>query len=141
MAYNLTVSYVPPADIHHVWPDIKHMVKEAAEYDCENVWVEDIYAAIRSGTYALHTGRDFHGTVIAMCISQIQRDQWDNEPRFVALYTHAENCFLDHEHELENIAKELGCAKICYRSPRVGYLRLAKQRGYDLAYMQFEKRL
>lgn len=140
MAYN-SIQYVPPAALHQIWPDIQHFVEESAEYDSENVWIEDIYALLKNGTYLLHIGKDFHGMTIAMAISQVQLDPWDNAKRFMVIYAHGEHNFLPYQAELEKVATELGCEKICFRSPRKGWLKVAPEAGYDLAFMQFEKRL
>lgn len=136
----MQVQYVPPISLHSVWHTVLPMLQECLEHDSSNAWVMDIYAMLRYGHATLHVGLD-GGEIKSMLIGQVQADPWDGEQTYVVLYAHAVNQYEPHESEVEKLAKSMNCTKISFISPRLGWVKRAKEKGYELAHVRFHKRL
>ena len=123
---------VDPKHLHYYWELIHDDLEVCVVQDSHDVWLEDVYHFIKSGTVTLFVGYingEYQGFVIVHPVA----DPYSCAP---GLHIWFANCHSGHEkfvlfaQKIDDYARSLGIQKITFTSHRDAFERLMKGSGY-----------
>lgn len=128
--------FVPPHELHSVWPTIRPGLEITAK-KAPGGWIpEDVYLSIKTGDAVLHTAivdSYYKGFLVSKAIDTL-------EGRKLLLWIcHIEDDLLDDNLEqVKEWAKNIGAVKIQFQSPRNGWERRAEALGFTPTMIVYE---
>lgn len=140
----IDVITVPPHQLHDWWDSVKPDLDECRVHDKENVWLEDIYAAIRNNQAGLYVGT-VDGKYAGMMVVTDHFDQWDPSSRWLHVWycnTHGNlellRAGLDF---LEGVGRQVGAHMITFRGDREGFERWGSRLGFKFGEVELRREL
>ena len=107
--------YINPVYIRNVWQQVKVGLIAVQRKTGEQWLIEDVYAALKTGSAQLFTFPD------GFVVLQSLRDQWTNEPCLHIWITHHaghDDLTEDFISNLRKLADNAGVKKVTFTSPR-----------------------
>ncbi len=140
---SLTLTPISPLRLHDIWETVEADLDVCRKQDQDEVWMEDIYHALKAGyatLYVGYMGEEYAGALVLMQ----KNDPWSGEPSvhiwFVA--NHAGHDILkEGQLQVEQIARKIGASKITLRAKRRAMERLLKDLGYEFLELELVKEL
>lgn len=140
---SLTLTPTSAQKLHDVWEMVSEDLETCRTQDKDEVWMEDIYHAIRSGWATLYVGRvdgEYAGALVLMR----REDPWTGEPHvhiwFVANHK-GHDILKEGQAQVEKIARDIGARKITLRAKRKAMERLLNDLGYHFVELELAKEL
>ena len=145
MVQGVTLEPVLPDALHHWWPIVKGDVDECRLRDTDDVWSEDVYAAIQSGRVFLYVGLDDRRQYLGMTIVYVGFEPHSKEKfLFVWMVNNHQtgmDILRDGEEHLVSMARNAGAKSIRYRADRLSFERLTRSLGYSISHVEMTKRI
>ncbi len=119
-----------------MWPQIKPGVEEVIRKCPDDFWPEDVYASLQRGGSTLFLVED------GFMVVEIVNDAFSTKKTLYVWILYwlkaEENQDLLYEH-LDRLAKQAGCCRIHFKSPRMGWMKKAK--GFKLKLITWEREI
>ena len=133
---------VPPDRLRAIWPLVlPHLIK--VREACNEQWIpEDVYADVRSGAAWLLV-RGEAPALTLVCVLRIDASIYNSDKdlvMWIASSTEGSDV-LEHWPQIEQMARQAGCKRVTFNSPRRGWLRRAKFYGFDVERVTFVRRI
>lgn len=137
----LELRYIHPSHLHDAWEQVKDGLEECRKSEDDDIYMEDIYAAIKYGAATLHlVYADLNYVGFAVLIPRA--DAYSSEPKLHIWFVHgAMQHAAEFIAEVEKLAKQMKAERITFQSPHHGFERLMKPLGFSVAQITFEKRI
>lgn len=129
---DVLIRQVPPLELRQYWHAVKPGLEEAAGYSKDEWIVEDAYAAIQRGEMSLYfctVDRAYAGSMLLM-----KRQDWKGPVLHIfSLFVLPQyGRYIDaHMQYVDDLAKQHGCSRITFQSPRQGWERRAARLGFE----------
>lgn len=135
------LDWVQPESITLVWDQILPGILNMKARSTEGWRPEDVYAALRTGTSALHMAyleSDYLGFMVTTLIPGYR----DKSLNIWLCFNASEKDILEMFHEdTVKLAKNAGASRLTFYSPRIGWERRLKDFGFKAVRTVFEKEL
>jgi hypothetical protein len=135
------VRLVDPSELHWVWDDIKPDVIACLNTEEDDVWPEDVYTAIRTGTAWLVYASDEKGYQ-GMAIITEWIDPYNPKVKKIHIWLCSTSSELITKEGLvliENFARMRQAQKVALTSSNWAFKRWGEQRGFKVASIEISK--
>lgn len=137
---SVNLQTVKPEDLHFVWQTIKPGIEKAAHF-AQGAWIpEDAYSSIQHGQASLFlwsVDKRYAGSIIVMTRAGFE----GKTLHIFSLYVEPE--YGEHidanMDQIDELARNHGCRKITFQSPRRGWDKRAERLGFEPVTTTYEK--
>lgn len=134
----LELRFVAPSSLHLFWEQCEPLIIECLAHETDNVWKEDIYAAIKAGSAQLFIGV-VNEHFVGMTVLQRWQCQYSGDQVLHIWMVNGSNFMETGMPLIEKMAKDAGVAKIRFRASREAYGRLTQKLGFRRTQIEYEK--
>lgn len=132
-----------PNELHDWWEEVSQDLDECRQHDKDNVWLEDIYAAIRMGQAQLFVGL-LGERYAGMAVLTQHQDQWEPKRRFMHIWYmrnrfHEPSIVKQGVDQLDLIAKAWGCSMMTFRADRPAWERWGNRFGFKFGEIELRR--
>lgn len=127
-------------DIRKVWDRVVDGLREVAHQTDAEWRPEDIYHAVLSGkSFLFMDSSDPESFVV---LNEYKHPYLAERVMIVDIaYNRTGDAIDRYQEQMEDIAREAGCAFIEFSSPRMGFKRVAEKHGYETVCTIYRKKL
>ena len=136
----LTLDYIPPADLHLIWPRVREGLDEVVRRAPAHWIPEDVYHALRANAATLHIATDSSDGEYLGFMVLMRVDMWDGPTLHVwAAHSQGEHDVLVNGVEpLKALARSIQARRVVFSSQRKGWEKKGEVIGFKPTTTSFE---
>lgn len=136
------IKHVTPAELHDWWEPVATDLDECRKHDKEEVWLEDIYCAIRTGSAFLYVAL-LNGQYAGMMVITRHQDQWQPSRHWLHVwYLNTHGPVLEEGLAfLDDLARQQGAAMVTFRADKLAWERWGKKLGFTLGEIELRREI
>ena len=126
----LHIEAISPVAVGSVWDHVRQYLRECVQLDYQDIRVEDVYTALRTGAATLHIGRR-RKQIVGCMVTQPVADPYSGKPILHIWLVHGRMQARDGMPYVEDLARAIGARRITFTCPDYSYARLGQLWGFD----------
>jgi hypothetical protein len=138
------IKQILPAELHDWWEPVSADLDECRAHDKEDVWLEDIYCAIRMGQAFLYVAA-VNGQYAGMMVVTRHQDQWQPSRHWLHVWylnsRGGDEVLQEGLAFLDDLARQQGAAMITFRADKLAWERWGKKLGFKFGEIELRREI